>query len=412
MAIIHSCGCAFEHTAVKQLRVTTFNMLAPVWVSPSIYPSMNMEEFESSRRRERQLEGILRLDSDVLFLQECQKTELDQLLEARGSMLRDKYDVHFCSNPLTFWSNWLTEFGSQMQPKLFGVCILTKKSKVVTLNVQEVPIDHAEWKSVMPEYALGARACVATVRIHGWKDEDVLLVTSHLDADSAHRAGLQGRQLAERLLGEATLRKAGAVIWGGDFNMENRSRHCRAISRKGFQLASGALTQPTVLAIAGTVRVDHIFVRPGNMQSIRAIDTEIPVCPIGHSIPILPGLSELQWLACALLGEMGAFMRLLAILLLPLCMAFFFLPVLVYRIDRKKQCLRLSWALDTWGSDHLPVTVTLDMQGMHGIADKSPRKHYGGGRLRLTRLRSARTYIRICLLFAVSFFLSCCMRCL
>jgi hypothetical protein len=203
----------------------------------------------------------------------------------------------------------------------------------------------------------------------------VLIVTSHLDADSALRAGLQGVELAKRVKDIVdSSDDISSAIWGGDFNMEMRSPAMKSIRKLGFSAASSALGCPTVFAVAGTVRVDHIMIyikgigctnSANTSPCFRPVATLVPRCPLGHMISVIPFLSELQRLACALSGEQGRFMQAFVVLVItlffPLILALVS-PLVFHFWDRRKQCERLGWALAEWGSDHLPVTVCMQYE--------------------------------------------------
>jgi endonuclease/exonuclease/phosphatase family metal-dependent hydrolase len=310
------------------------------------------------------------------MLQECQKSELDHLLSENEGVLEAKYDVEFCSFPSTFWTNWLTE-ASDYEPREHGVCVLIKKSTICKTRTEHVPIDLPNWELELPEHSLGARACFVHATVPSWNNSEVLIVTSHLDADSVRRAGMQGVELAKKIRHVVdTTEGLEMVIWGGDFNMEMRCSAMQSIQAEGFKVASKALQSPTVFAVACTVRVDHIMyyqkAQSCNMplstksSSIQPIATLVPKCPLGHQISVMPFLTEMQWLrACAMRHECGFFAGLLcfatALFLLPLVLLLF-TPIFVYFWDRKRQCERLMWALAEWGSDHLPVTVCLERE--------------------------------------------------
>mmetsp|Transcript_16078 Transcript_16078/g.32693 ORF Transcript_16078/g.32693 Transcript_16078/m.32693 type:complete len:371 (-) Transcript_16078:96-1208(-) len=348
-------------TGPDVLRVTTFNILAPVWTHQSIYPGMDMSEFDPSVRRKQQLEVLKLLDPDILFMQECQKTELDELLLLEGGLLQERYDVEFCPFPLTFWTNWLTD-ATNGEPRENGVCVLTKKSSVTKISAEHVPIDLPEWQNKLPQSSLGAHACLVTVEIPCWGGAKALIATSHLDADSAYRAGLQGRELSKKLMRSG---QYDCFIWGGDFNMEYRNGAIQDIQHQGFTRASGEVTTPTVYSCMGCVRVDHVLCAPtakGGPLSLECLGTYVPHCPLGHTFKVMPLLSELQWLVCSAKGERGCCVQALTlfflVLLFPLVLLIFS-PVFIQACGKRRQCERVSWALKNWGSDHLPVTVSL-----------------------------------------------------
>lgn len=343
------------------LRVTTFNMLAPVWTHESVYPGMDMRDFAPAARRRRQLEALKLLNPDVVLMQECQKTELDQLGELEGGLLLKRYDVEFCPFPLSFWTNWLTD-ATNYEPRENGICVLTKKSAMTKLGAEHVPIDLPEWESRLPKSSLGARACLVSVEIPRWGGARALIVSSHLDADSAYRAGLQGLELAKKLMRHG---QYDCILWGGDFNMEHRNPDLNAIQREGFRRASGEVYTPSVYTCVGCVRVDHVLVAPagaGGPLELESLGTFVPECPLGHMLSVVPFLTELQWLVCSARGERGHCVQVLTLLLLialfPLVLLFFS-PLFVLQCGRKRQRHRVHWALGHWGSDHLPVTVCL-----------------------------------------------------
>lgn len=381
------------------LRVTTFNLLAPVWVQSSIYPSMDMSAFEPAKRRQAQRERILEMDSDIILMQECQKSELDLLLCGGDALLQAKYDFEFCPFPRTFWTNWL---GSDREPCEHGVCVLTKKSVVKKHKAEHVSIDLPGWEDRFPQHSLGARACVVHATLAALGGERILILCSHLDADSVLRAGSQGLALAKKIKhivdASDSIR---TVIWGGDFNMEARCSAMKKIQAEGFQVASSALSRPTVFAVAGTVRVDHIlcYVRKTGKacdskmpQTLEPIATFVPPCPLGHRISILPFLSELQRLCCAVRGEDGLFMQTLliclALIFLPLTLALAS-PLLAYFLERTKQCERLLWALSVWGSDHLPVTVCMGLENT--TSELSPKVLSKSLALQKVQIQTCRT---------------------
>eukprot|EP00930_Biecheleria_cincta_P087687 TRINITY_DN7691_c0_g1_i1.p1 TRINITY_DN7691_c0_g1~~TRINITY_DN7691_c0_g1_i1.p1 ORF type:complete len:406 (-),score=59.50 TRINITY_DN7691_c0_g1_i1:94-1311(-) len=355
------------------LRVTTYNLLAPVWTHSSIYPGMDMTYFDPATRQQQQAKVLTELASDVVFMQECQKTELDALL-CIGS-IASMYDVEFCPFPQSFWTNWLTD-STNYEPRENGVCVLTKKSSVRKIRAEHVPIDLPEWQKQLPVYALGAHACVVSASIPGWNEAPVLLVTSHLDADSAYRAGLQGVALSHKINQIAAAEKCDHVVWGGDFNMEYRNPAIRSIASNGFFMASGALKTPTVYAVAATVRVDHIMLSAANPSSpgqrLESLKTFVPKCPMGHTLAVLPFLTELQWAVSTLKGDRGCIMKVLTMFALLLCFPVVLLLlspiIIILACGRRKQCERVVWALQNWGSDHLPVTVSIRRAGEPGKA--------------------------------------------
>jgi len=104
--------------------------------------------------------------------------------------------------------------------------------------------------------------------------------------------------------------------------------------------------------------------RSSQTKNIEPIATFVPQCPLGHWIRVMPGLSEMQRLKVYLKGEVGLAARTLCVffvlVLLPLILVLV-VPLVVNFFDRKGQCARLKWALTQWGSDHMPVTVCMQI---------------------------------------------------
>lgn len=358
------------------LTVTTYNLLAPVWVSPGIYPGQDPALLDPPTRRAATRKRLLMLAPDVAFLQEAQKTELDALLAEEDGALSAVYDLEFCPFPLTFWTNWLTETTNK-EPRENGVGILLKRSRLQKLSAKHVPLDLDEWKRSLPEYALGARACLVWAKIGAPHDRTALLVASHLDADSSYRAQLQLTQLAKKVKEEASSDNCGlrpaVVIWGGDFNLEHRNPTLRTVTTPragGFAMASGNVRTPTVYSSFATVRVDHILVHVPPVPegypttTVTPLDTFVPACPLGHLFAVLPLMTELQGLLACLSGQRGAAVRVatvaLVLLLLPILLLTLLLPIIISATCQKgKLRARQAWSLKEWGSDHLPVTVAL-----------------------------------------------------
>eukprot|EP00747_Dinoflagellata_sp_TGD_P170563 gnl/TRDRNA2_/TRDRNA2_202438_c0_seq1.p1 gnl/TRDRNA2_/TRDRNA2_202438_c0~~gnl/TRDRNA2_/TRDRNA2_202438_c0_seq1.p1 ORF type:complete len:371 (+),score=44.26 gnl/TRDRNA2_/TRDRNA2_202438_c0_seq1:57-1169(+) len=343
------------------LSVMTFNILAPVWTNQSVYPGMDMDKFDAAARRTAQREWLVKMDADVVLMQECQKTELDALFTEGDGILKERYEHEFCPFPTTFWTNWLTDT-TNFEPRENGVCVLTKRASMEKLKSDYVPIDLPEWSSKLPTYALGAKACMVWAKAKALGGANILIVTSHLDADSSYRAALQGSELAKKIHNLSSSSEIDEIIWGGDFNMEMRSMG--AIQDTGFKQASAALRTPSVYTVMGTLRVDHILLHDSQEKrsKLAPIATFVPICPQGHTFNILPGITEMQFFVSSAKGERGLCLQLLApficLLLLPLIIL-----VLCRAVLRQRACRRLSWALKEYGSDHLPVTVCLQREG-------------------------------------------------
>jgi len=299
------------------LRVTTYNILAPVWVNEQHYKGINPATLDEATRRRILLERLLELESDVVFMQEVQKTFLDALLDdGAETPLGSIYEVTFCPYPPTFWSNWLTE-KTNHEPRENGVAVWTRRTAVEKEKMDFVPVDLPEWQDTLPAHALGARACYVWAKVAAWGEAGrVLLVTSHFDADSSQRAALQCGELCQKIKtsvrAEAPLETT--VIWGGDFNMLMEHDAITALGKEGFRpVSQGPEPSAFFIELCGEAgsRIDHVLVKDDDAAApnatVKAVAAFVPHCPC----------------TCAT-GQQ-----------------------------------RQEWALATWGSDHLPVTVDL-----------------------------------------------------
>eukprot|EP00931_Biecheleriopsis_adriatica_P100612 TRINITY_DN75891_c0_g1_i1.p1 TRINITY_DN75891_c0_g1~~TRINITY_DN75891_c0_g1_i1.p1 ORF type:complete len:385 (-),score=68.60 TRINITY_DN75891_c0_g1_i1:90-1244(-) len=331
------------------LRVTTFNLLAPVWTHASVYPSMDMAVFDPALRRKRQRQRLLELDAEVVLLQEVQSSELRLLLQEEDGVLQTAYDVEFCAFPPGLWKGWLLD-GSE--PQETGVAVLTKCAAIVQQRTEKVPL------------AGGVYANLVFAQVPAWDDAEILIATSHLDVESFFCSKAQSRQMAELLKQHVDTQAVEAVIWGGDFNMELRSSSMQGIVDLGFHATSASPTSPSAFTVYWPVRLDHILVYEGVASNgIELAGSFLPTCPLKNKqARVLPLMSELHWFLSCAFGYGGVLRRIFATLMAPLALLLL-LPALLSVLQWQCNCESLRWAIEHWGSDHLPVTVALRRQG-------------------------------------------------
>lgn len=370
------------------LRVTTYNVLAPVWVNRNYYPGQDYGLFDAATRRQKWAQQVLSLSPDICFLQEVQGSELEEVMNEEGALAKH-YEQVFCPFPETFWTNWLTDT-TNFEPRKNGVCMLLKRDVIKKIKVSNVPIDLPEWAKTLPVSSLGAHALFVTATLDdAGKGCTALLVVSHLDADSIHRAGLQLARLAELVKDAAATDGVDIVLWGGDFNLVHSNAAMRKITAHegGFQFASFDNNQPSVFTGACTLRVDHVltYIVPQEHRKRTACllsprGTYVPRCPLGHTFAVLPFADELRNLMGYLTGEHGQAFKYLvlicALVLFPfvlvLATPYYYLKVCEAAVLRKRQ----AWALAEWGSDHLPVTVALQLHRYSTqLKQRSPRRN-------------------------------------
>ena len=185
--------------------------------------------------------------------------------------------------------------------------------------------------------------------------------------------------MARRALDMAAETGAEAVIWGGDFNMESRSRSMAAILDRGFEHVSGGDDQPSVVGYAN-IRVDHVLLHsaPG-APAVRTVSADVPAIPAQGIcagkralIDLLaawttgclrPHLHQMQDLRAVLRGEDGLAARAAAgvacLALSPVVFVLLALVMLHIWVHGYTRRAMWEWALREYGSDHLPVRVSL-----------------------------------------------------
>jgi len=106
-----------------QLNVVTFNILAPVWVSPAYYPCVDPTALDTTTRLALIIQYIEETQADVVALQEVQGTmDVLGILEVRLGM---SYYVFTAMHGPTLWSEWLLE-GQHALPT--GNAVLVRKA--------------------------------------------------------------------------------------------------------------------------------------------------------------------------------------------------------------------------------------------------------------------------------------------
>lgn len=114
-----------DEAAAVKLKLTSWNILAPVWAHPSFYPKVSQPLLDKVARRNVIAARMREFDSDVMHLQEVEEGELDAI-RAENSDLDEKYEYLFMPFPEMFWSNWLSDV-SDKKPVSNGIAVLLRK---------------------------------------------------------------------------------------------------------------------------------------------------------------------------------------------------------------------------------------------------------------------------------------------
>lgn len=333
--------------SLPPLSVTTWNILNPCIDPAKMFPGISKDIWEMPSRRPIIRSRLESLASDVLLLQEVSFAELHALLHEGSAPMSSSYDSHFVPErvqlrPVDLQSNPDDAAAMDMR----GVAILWRKG---VLTAIQCFCETLEESTSNP-------AAFVKARVVAWGDE-VLFASKHLDARGCPPAV---HRCAEELL-EVTKRAAAAagpepsvVIFGGDCNLTNSAPAMAAMPGHGFHLASGNQGVSSCFSAITSARFDHIFIKGPWV----AETTNIPECPERHCCSLTPCLHQLQ-VGNDLLGLSrppvpGCWRRALGILLLP---AWLLGVVCCFLVPMPLSMKRCRWALEEWGSDHMPVTV-------------------------------------------------------
>lgn len=331
--------------ASTSLRVTTWNVLAPLMGSDKMFPGISRDIHSQEARRPILQRQFLTLRSDVVLLQEIRRSELYQLVQEGDEPLNGLYESHYVTD--RSWQDLQVPDETER-----GVALLWRRG--VLENVQTLTLELGS------EGPPGIAIMRAAVR--GWS-EDVIFATAHLDGDSpvpaAARSQSQLLHVLDSLTAMPEASTCRAFIFGGDLNMTPYAPVMRELPRWNFDIASGCKRRPTCFSVLLGARFDHIFSR----GCLEAGATEIPECPVSTCCPFAPLVHAFQVMFdCLGLTSPKVQVAIWRKCCLCLCVIPWLLGIICCvlcpcRITRS----RCRWALEEWGSDHIPVTVIFRM---------------------------------------------------
>jgi endonuclease/exonuclease/phosphatase family metal-dependent hydrolase len=118
----------------SQIKVITFNILAPCWASPDYYPASAAPYLDRVYRRGKIINYLKsRSTTDVISLQEVTVTEYGYIKDA---LKKDYVSFQSLHSP-TYWSNWITE-NPPWEPN--GNAVFLKKSRFTNIVFQDIPL--------------------------------------------------------------------------------------------------------------------------------------------------------------------------------------------------------------------------------------------------------------------------------
>jgi len=286
------------------ITVASWNILAPLWVHTQHFPDVEPSIFHIETRRKSIGRTLMHLASnvDIICLQEVQRSELEH---AAGLKLLENLDFEIASlshNEHTCWRQWLIE--GSMEDN--GTIILLKKNKFSQRKITRELISED-----------GNAATLLTCLVNG---VPLVLVNSHFDTDSPLRRELQAKciqslfeeALADLLLtlsppallqpchhpdltsdhpveyhpedshshpedqsdghhvrqklGDSSVSQKAALMWVGDFNMQRDNELIRNIVSNGWRdlLQEKNADLPTLCSARRLPQaIDFIFSKSG-----------------------------------------------------------------------------------------------------------------------------------------------------
>lgn len=190
--------CSMKAIAADQIKVVTFNILAPCWADPSIYPEPSRPFLDRTYRRERIIQFLLsNPDADIFALQEVTAIEFGYI---NNALSNDYYGFQSFHSP-TYWSQYITQ-NPPWEPN--GNALFVKKSAFKNLNFSDVRLSND-----------GNHATFAQAT-HKSTNRRVRVLSIHLDSDYPYN---REREFRAAL---ALLQKDPAItdIIAGDFNID------------------------------------------------------------------------------------------------------------------------------------------------------------------------------------------------
>lgn len=247
MALVAVSAAAGPKSA--DLRVVSFNVLAPLWASPVWYPAdLDPALLDRAFRRAR-IQAFLasvRRDVDIVCLQEVEQAELPFLLSALGN----DFEGGMAVNDEGFWSAWLA--GNPWAPN--GTAVAVRKTTVANRLFADLGVsdDGNHVAAVTGVLAAGGRP--------------VRVFSVHLDSDSTANRGAE----LDSLMAQAPPYAGYVDVVCGDINEDTITGTAAGIfKRNGYVdvLASVGNREPThpfsstYYASHRWAIIDHVMVR-------------------------------------------------------------------------------------------------------------------------------------------------------
>ncbi|MBS0287671.1 MAG: endonuclease/exonuclease/phosphatase family protein [Proteobacteria bacterium] len=236
--------------ATNNLKVVSFNILAPCWASPSLYPASSLPLLDRAFRRERIIAFLQQQapTTDIFALQETTLVELGYIKDA----MKSGFDLYPAYHSPTYWSNWIT-VDPPWEPN--GVALLVKKNLLTNVNFQDMPLSDD-----------GNHSAYLVAKLKSNSQKIVRIASVHLDSDKSYN---RERELNSLLQTMVPLNNSIDVI-AGDFNFEITNGNLKNnLATAGFTdiltaLGKDGYTSPystTYYKSSNWSDIDHVLVR-------------------------------------------------------------------------------------------------------------------------------------------------------
>ena len=184
--------------SIDCLKIMSFNILAPCWADPSLYPKDSWPYLDRVYRRDKIINFLLaNSDVDVIALQEVTTIEFGFI----NAVLMNEYQGFQSLHAMDYWSNWITH-NVPWEPN--GNALFLKKTTFKNIAFNDVLLSDD-----------GNHAAIA-MAVHRLTNKNVQVLSVHLDSDHAYNREREF-QAALGLMVESS---AQIDIIAGDFNID------------------------------------------------------------------------------------------------------------------------------------------------------------------------------------------------
>jgi len=193
-----SVSSAYLKEANLNLKVVTFNVLAPCWASPAYYPARSVSKLEKTYRRNRIISFLNQAVSSgaaVIALQEVQIDEYPFFSEALKTLFEGSMSFHKDS----YWASWITPDPPFARN---GNALFLRKGIFTNIQFSD--------KALTDD----GNHCVYATAQNRLNAKNFRIASIHLDADNSSRRNNELNAMFELLPYQAST----VDIVAGDFN--------------------------------------------------------------------------------------------------------------------------------------------------------------------------------------------------